>query len=134
VPEHVPHEFFGDALRFTLSHNQGAAMNLSAGRYSRVVFSVAAVLAIAIVWRMYAATAPGSKLRSAALALVLGGAIGNLANRIVSARGVTDFIDVGVGTWRFWTFNVADAALTMGAGLLVLVLSRERRHPSQATG
>jgi signal peptidase II len=55
---------------------------------------------------------------------VAGGALGNALDRLRSARGVVDFIDVGVGAARFWTFNVADMAITVGAIFLVIALSR----------
>jgi len=57
-----------------------------------------------------------------ALALIAAGALGNLLDRLRSARGVVDFIDVGIGDTRFWTFNVADSGVTMGALLLMFVL------------
>ena len=56
------------------------------------------------------------------LALIAGGALGNLLDRLRSVRGVVDFIDVGIGDSRFWTFNVADSGVTCGAILLMLVL------------
>jgi signal peptidase II len=57
-----------------------------------------------------------------ALALVCAGAVGNLIDRIRSAKGVVDFIDVGVGDLRWPTFNVADMAVSVGAFLLAWVL------------
>ena len=57
-----------------------------------------------------------------------GGAIGNLVDRALAARGVTDFIDVGLGRVRFWTFNVADIGVTCGAILLALLLWWEEHH------
>jgi signal peptidase II len=56
------------------------------------------------------------------LPLVLGGAVGNLLDRLREAAAVVDFIDVGVGTTRFWTFNVADSGITVGAIFLVLAM------------
>ena len=56
--------------------------------------------------------------------LIAGGAIGNLIDRLTSVRGVVDFIDAGIGNARFWTFNVADSAVTCGAVLLAITLSR----------
>ncbi|NPA72946.1 MAG: signal peptidase II, partial [Gammaproteobacteria bacterium] len=50
--------------------------------------------------------------------LVLGGAIGNVIDRFLEGR-VTDFIDFYVGTWHYATFNIADIAITVGAGLLI---------------
>ena len=52
------------------------------------------------------------------------GALGNLLDRIRSPRGVVDFIDVGIGDLRFWTFNLADVGITCGAVLLVLAFQR----------
>jgi signal peptidase II len=50
--------------------------------------------------------------------------VGNLIDRVRSGRGVVDFIDIGVGNTRFWTFNVADSAITIGAILLAVTLWR----------
>jgi signal peptidase II len=61
-----------------------------------------------------------------ALSLILGGAIGNLYDRVVH-RTVTDFIEVYHGSWTFPAFNVADSAITVGAVLLLIDLLRPRR-------
>jgi signal peptidase II len=75
-------------------------------------------------------------MRLLALALVCGGAVGNLIDRVRSSRGVVDFIDVGVGSYRWPTFNVADIAVTCGAVALALVLWSEgkpvRQRPPMA--
>ena len=123
APEHTPHELIGSVVRLTLAHNLGGAMGLSLGSYSRIGLALLALLAL-FLGRLYVRTPATARLRAAALALVVGGAIGNLGNRLLSPRGVTDFIDVGVHSWRFWTFNVADAGITLGAALLILALSR----------
>jgi len=125
APEHTPHQVAGSVVRLTLAHNAGAAMSLSLGRFSRGGFSIAALLALLVLARLYRATPRTDRRRAAALALIVGGAVGNLGNRLISPRGVTDFIDIGVGSWRFWTFNVADAGITIGAVLLAVVLWRE---------
>ena len=64
----------------------------------------------------------------AALGLITGGAVGNLADRLRSPRGVVDFIDMGLGDYRFWTFNVADVGVTVGAALLLYILLRRSRQ------
>lgn len=61
-----------------------------------------------------------------ALALVLGGAVGNLIDRLAQG-GVTDFIDFYVGTWHWHTFNVADSAISVGIGLMILSAFFDRR-------
>ena len=65
-----------------------------------------------------------SRLAAAGVPIVVGGALGNLVDRLRVREGVVDFIDIGVGTVRFWTFNVADTAVTVGAACLVLALWR----------
>ena len=122
APEYTPHQVAGSVVRLTLVHNAGAAMSASLGRFSRTGFSIAAFLALLVLARLYRATPPTDRRRAAALALIVGGAVGNLGNRLLSPRGVTDFIDIGVHSWRFWTFNVADAGITIGAGLLAVLL------------
>jgi len=119
---HMPNDVIGDWVRFTLNYNAGAAMNISLGGASRIVFSVLAVVMIGVIIGMYLKTSEKETVQPLALALIAGGAMGNLLDRLRSARGVVDFIDVGIGASRFWTFNVADAGVTCGAILLVLVL------------
>jgi signal peptidase II len=128
-PEHMPHGVIGDIVRFTLAYNPGAAFSMSLGPYSRVVFGAFAVVALVILWRLYRASEPGDVMRVLALGLASGGAAGNLIDRLrPGSRGVVDFIDIGVGDVRFWTFNVADSAVTVGALMLAWVLWREDRR------
>jgi signal peptidase II len=127
-PEHVPHMIIGNVVRFTLAFNPGAAFSMSVGDHSRYVFGAFAVVALVILYRLYRTTKPGDMVRTLALGLAWGGAAGNLVDRFRSPRGVVDFIDIGVGDVRFWTFNVADSAVTIGALLLAWVLWREDRR------
>jgi signal peptidase II len=120
-----PHAVMGEWLRLTLAYNPGAAMNLSFGSASRLVFSCLALGALVVLIILYRRTAPDGALRAASLALVAGGALGNLIDRLQSPLGVVDFIDIGVGSSRFWTFNLADVGVTVGAVLLAIVLWRE---------
>ena len=124
VPAQVPHDLFGEIVRLTLAYNPGAAMSLSLGAHSRVGFSLLAVAALVVMAHLYRRTAPGDRQAAAGLALIAAGAVGNLLDRLRSARGVVDFIDIGLGGWRFWTFNVADIAILIGAVVLVLALQR----------
>lgn len=128
-PEHMPHRVFGEIIRFTLAYNPGAAFSMSLGAYSRVVFGAFAVIALVILWRLYRVSEPGDAMRVLALGLASGGAAGNLIDRLYpGSKGVVDFIDIGVGDVRFWTFNVADSAVTIGAIMLAWVLWREDRR------
>jgi signal peptidase II len=128
-PEHVPHPIIGELVRFTLAYNPGAAFSMSLGSYSRVVFGSFAFIALIILWRLYRASAATDIIRVLALGLAWGGAAGNLLDRFHQRGGaVVDFIDIGVGDVRFWTFNVADSAVTVGALMLAWVLWREDRR------
>jgi signal peptidase II len=123
-----PHPVIGNLLRVTLAYNPDAALSFfSFGSASRLIFSAVALIALGILFRLYQRTSSDAALRAAALALVAGGALGNLLDRIRSARGVVDFIDIGLGDARFWTFNLADLGVSVGAVLLALVLWREDR-------
>lgn len=122
VPQRMPHEIIGDKLRLTLVYNPGAAFGLHVGPYSRWVFMALTLGALWILWRLYRTTREGDLTRTLALALVCGGAVGNLIDRIRSSVGVVDFIDVGVGDMRWPTFNVADMAVSVGACMLAYVL------------
>lgn len=124
-PMYLPHRIVGDTLRLTLVYNPGAAFGLHLGPWSRGIFTVLTLLALLVLAQLHRATREGEWMRMAALALVSGGAVGNLIDRLRSARGVVDFIDVGIGSARWPTFNVADIAVTCGALLLALVLWRE---------
>jgi len=128
APAYVPHPVFGEWFRLTLVYNPGAAFGLHLGPWSRWIFMVLTVVAVVTMWRFYRESAPDARVRVWALCLVTGGALGNLGDRIRSARGVVDFLDVGVGAWRWPTFNVADIAVSTGAILLAIVLWREEEE------
>lgn len=125
LPLHTPQEVVGDVVRFTLAYNPGAAFGMHFGDASRVIFTVLTIVALVALAFMYRSTPPDRRVQVVALALVTGGALGNLADRLRGSGGVVDFIDVGVGGTRFWTFNIADAGITVGAILLALSLWNE---------
>lgn len=116
---------FGDWFQLRLVYNRGAAFGLHVGPFSRWIFLGVAVLAIVVLIRMSRTSPAGDWFRQLALGLVAGGAAGNLIDRIRSARGVVDFLDVGIGTLRWPTFNAADIAVSCGAIALALSLWRE---------
>ena len=128
-----PHDVhLGDWVQLTLVHNPGAAFGLNVGVYSRWIFMFLTLVALLILGRLYRATRAEDRMRAFALALVCGGAIGNLVDRIASAQGVIDFIDVGFGDSRWPTFNVADMAVSIGAFLLAWVLWGEETESEVA--
>jgi signal peptidase II len=124
-PRNVPHEVFGEYVRFTLAFNPGVAFGFHLGDASRWVFSALTVVILGVLVQLYRAAEPADRLRRVAIALVAGGAIGNLIDRLRWQTGVVDFIDIGIGDIRFWTFNVADMAVSTGAVVLIWVLQRE---------
>jgi signal peptidase II len=136
-PPHTPHEVIGETVRLTLAYNRGAAFSMKLGSdlVSRLVFGGFAVIALIVLWRLFRESRAHERLKILALSLCWGGAAGNLTDRILSSRGVVDFIDIGVGTTRFWTFNVADSAVTVGAialGWVLLQEDREQRRRERA--
>ncbi len=115
----------GDVLRFTYIVNEGAAFGLYLGDASKTIFLVLSSLAALLVLAVYVYGADEGWLKRFALALILGGALGNIYDRTVYGS-VVDFIDIGVGSYRWPIFNVADIAVTVGAILLGLAyLDRE---------
>ncbi|MFN7950187.1 MAG: signal peptidase II [bacterium] len=112
-----PVDVLGDLVRLTLAFNTRGATGLPLGRTALIAFGIVALGVIA--WQ-YAQLAGRDGRSAAALGLILGGAIGNLIDRAGSARGVVDFIDVGLGRYRYFTFNVADVGIVVGVALLLL--------------
>ncbi|MGB5512653.1 MAG: signal peptidase II [Woeseiaceae bacterium] len=109
-------------INLTHQKNTGAAFSFlaDAGGWQRWFFVVLATgvsVVIAIwIWRI---RNTGQAILSAGLALVLGGAVGNLIDRILLGH-VTDFFQVWFGNWAFPSFNVADAGISVGAALLII--------------
>jgi signal peptidase II len=130
APAYVPRAVLGSVLRLTLVYNPGAAFGLHFGTYSREIFTVLTLGALVLLYRLYRETAAADLARVIAISLVTGGALGNLLDRLRSSRGVVDFVDVGIGTSRWPTFNVADMAISCGAILLAIVLWREDTRPA----
>ena len=100
-------------------------MNLSFGASSRIVFSVIAAVMFVVLFRMLLETRQDDRAQVVALGLIASGAVGNLIDRVRSVRGVVDFLDVGLADSRFYTFNVADSFVTVGAVLLAILLWRQ---------
>lgn len=115
----LPERIVGDYLRFVLKFNEGAAFSLSWGGpvVLVVLTALAAVAVIVAIFRWHGRT----PAETAGLGLVLGGAVGNLIDRLFRGWRVVDFIDMGIGDHRWPTYNVADIAITCGALLMVLM-------------
>jgi signal peptidase II len=128
APGYPSREVLGEVVRLTLAYNPGAAIGIHAGEWSRVVFTVLALTMLTFLGVMYRKALPGDRWLALGLALVAGGAIGNMLDRLRSARGVVDFIDIGFGSYRFWIFNVADMGVVLGAALLAFLLWQRERN------
>jgi len=127
-----PVRVLGDAVQLRLVYNQGAAFGLDLGPWSRWIFLGIALVAIVLLYRLSKSSAPGDTLRHLACGLVAGGAAGNLFDRIRGSQGVVDFIDVGIGTRRWPTFNLADMGVSCGAIVLAFSLWLEDSRKSRA--
>lgn len=132
LPLYTPHPLVGETVRLTLAFNKDAAMGLSLGGYSRIGFTVIAAAVLVVLGVFYRRTQSHESAHAFGLALVAAGALGNLADRVLFLHGVVDFIDVGIGTSRFYTFNVADAAITCGA-ILLAILSMKGPRDAEVT-
>lgn len=117
-------------FNLTLTYNPGAAFSFlaDAGGWQRYFFALVAVIAVVVmlVWLLRLKQQP---LLSCALALVIGGALGNLYDRIMLGH-VVDFLDFYWGDYHFPAFNLADSAITLGAILLIIdtIFSKETQH------
>ena len=109
-------------INITHHRNEGAAFSFlaDAGGWQRWFFSVlaAVVSAVIVVW-IYRLRHEGQWVLTAGLSLVLGGAVGNLIDR-VRLGFVVDFVQVLIAGWPFPSFNVADAAISVGAAFLII--------------
>ena len=112
----IPQEVFGNFLRITLRYNFGAAFSLGWG--GPVFLSVFTALACFFLIKYMMKI--DDRKQVIWLGVILGGAVGNLADRIAMGK-VTDFIDIGLTGWRWPTFNVADIAICIG-GIAVFFL------------
>lgn len=113
-------------LSLTWVENRGVSMGLlqADGAKERwILTAVTALIAAGVAWWMRKET---NRIDILALALVLGGALGNIVDRVRFGY-VVDFVHVHVGTWSFYVFNVADAAITIGVAILLLRAFFERK-------
>jgi signal peptidase II len=115
------HEVIRNFLYLVHSRNPGIAFSIFAGSASpvlRIILIIGAVAIILVIAWLLVAGKNLSSLNAAGLALLLGGATGNVTDRILHGS-VTDFLEVFLGTYRWPAFNIADSAITIGAILLI---------------
>lgn len=127
LPEGASKTVVPGLVNLTHVQNPGVAFGLlnSLGSAGPPILIGAGLVALLVVVVYFKQTASGDKLLLWALALILGGALGNLLDRIATGS-VTDFVDVYFRTHHWHTFNVADSAISVGIGLMLLDLVQER--------
>ncbi len=125
---HTSTPLLGNLLRLTYVENSGIVFGIKVGT-ALPLFTGLNLLAAGIIGYYLYRERTGPPATRAALALVLGGAIGNLVDRLMFGR-VVDFIDVGIGSYRWYVFNVADSAVLIGV-VLYLIISIFVAPPSE---
>ena len=114
--EQIP--VIGDFFVITSSRNRGAAFGILQDQLWFFIV-VTVIVVIGIIWYMRKVKSEGHKLLPTALALVLGGALGNFIDRLVMGE-VVDFLQFTFGTYTFPIFNIADSCIVIGVGLIIL--------------
>jgi signal peptidase II len=123
-------------VRIAKSYNTGGIFGLFGDSALILALASTVVIAMIVVYQWREAMRDG-RLLTLALGLLLGGALGNFIDRI-RYQHVIDFVDMGLGDWRWYTFNVADAAISVALLLLILItifgarITRGRNHAPQA--
>lgn len=134
IEHHLPHfssvSVIPGCLNLIYVRNTGVAFGLFAARgnlAATIFLSLLGLVALTVVGLYFRRTPATNRLLLTALSLILGGAVGNLVDRLASG-GVTDFIDFYVGNWHWHTFNLADSAITIGIALMVLEMVLPKTH------
>ncbi len=119
-------------FNLTLMHNPGAAFSFlsDAGGWQRWFFTLIAIVVCVVIISWIRRLGSAQHLQAAALSLVLGGALGNVIDRLLLGH-VVDFIQIYYERWYWPAFNIADSAITLGVILLILD-SLLNRAPSDA--
>lgn len=138
VEDSIP--VISDWLRIIHTENPGGAFGVLADGNvfvrAAVLIGVAAAVLLFVTWALLGKNSAFEAVRTRlALALILGGAVGNLYDRVMRGT-VTDFIEVFHGAWSFPAFNVADSAITVGAILLIadLIWPPRKKQTSERVG
>ncbi len=129
LPLHDSVTIIPGLVDFTHVRNTGAAfgiLNTADFPFKTVVIALIATAALVGVGMYAASLAHHQLVARIGLALIIGGAAGNLLDRII-VGSVVDFVDVYWRNWHFWAFNVADAAISIGVGIMILDMLGDRK-------
>ena len=122
-------------LRFDLTFNEGGVFGIMQGH--KMFFLVVSIIVLALMTGYYFYEKNMNLMFRVAMALIIGGAVGNIIDRLIPGRpGVVDFISVGVdGFYRWPTFNIADSVIVVGAFMIIIaVYFEEKRHKALKVG
>jgi signal peptidase II len=126
-------DFLGGFFRITLTYNKGGVFGILQGYKN--VFLIISIVVLVVMIGYYIYEKNKSWLFTVSMSLIIGGALGNIIDRMVPGRsGVVDFISIGVDSiYRFFTFNIADSGIVVGAFLLIIVFYlEEMKHKKMA--
>jgi signal peptidase II len=132
LPLHESMTVIPGLMDFTHVRNTGAAfglLNSADFPFKTPLIALIAVAALVGIGMYASALGHGQLLARTGLALIIGGAAGNLIDR-ATVGSVVDFVDVYWRTYHFWAFNVADSAITVGAAIMILDMFRPEAHVS----
>jgi signal peptidase II len=114
----APHQLIGSFMQIIRGENRGGLFGIVQGS-APLLAALSLGVIVALVIYHERDQAPQASLLTVGIGLLIGGAIGNLIDRLAFGY-VLDFIDIGVGSLRFWTFNIADAGISLGIVILLV--------------
>ncbi len=121
-------------FQLSLNYNSGAAFSFlaEASGWQVIFFSIVSAVVVTILLLWLLRLSAQATLTALSIALVMGGALGNLVDRLRIGY-VTDFLDFYLRSWHFPTFNVADSAICVGVALLLIdSFKKQRHHPARS--
>lgn len=121
---HESKDIIGNFLRYTYIRNPGMAFGIQIG--NKTLFTIFSIIASIVIFIYLLKTRGDKKYVKLSLSLILGGAIGNLIDRVLYGS-VVDFIDVGIGDLRWPVFNIADSAVSIGMVILIAIILFEKK-------
>ncbi len=114
----VPHQLIGSLLQIIRGENRGGLFGLLQGSAPLLALLSIGVVVALVIFHEREQVSRVTPL-TVGIGLLIGGAIGNLLDRLAFGY-VLDFIDIGIGSLRFWTFNIADAGISLGIVILLV--------------